>query len=344
MPLTGSNAQSLPANWQSDCVGRMQLSLPEAADIATVTPDSILKSDSTGHSAKAYFADGQTGWYSSVGYFGPVNATGPLSEQEIATLRKRLERETLQVKSHQKSRKRKDAKAKFAVLPTPGWDGVAWDFGSAIYGRLFGAGQYYAWEVSTEPQHRDFLEARFKTLIAGLAPRKNFTLPAVAGVCHPHFFVRDAGKEYRNVATSYRLRSHPDVTLVLQDTNAVGIETFQNPDRFTARSKTNFFWTQRYQSPISRETLSNDAISFAGQKGLEIRLKLGREDGSEDYGYSVFTRGDPDAKQDTPDLMLILIRNAADAKAKGRTPISEEAFFALAKTVAASVKVRPVVR
>lgn len=344
IPLAGCNAQALPDDWQVDCVGRMQISFPDVAEVASVTPDSIIKSATSGNLAESFFSDGKFAPYSAIAYFGPVDATGPLTDEELAMLRTRLAREAALVEVNQKKRKDTGELGKFAALPTRGWDGKVWDFGTRIRGRLFIDRQYYAWRVSAELKERTYLETTFKTLMAGLAARKNFTLPTGRGVCMAHFFVSDTGSENRKVTTTYRLRSHPDVTIVMEDANADDILEFQNPDTFTAKAKTNFFWTQRYQSPISRKALSNDTIKFAGQEGLETKIKLSREGSSEDYGYSVFTRGDPNATQDTPDLMLVLIRNAADAKAKGRTPISEDAFFSLAKRVAASVKPRPVAK
>ncbi len=322
----------------------MQISLPGTADVAAATASSIAKAAANGGLAKSYFSDGQAAPYSGIGYFGTVSVTGPLAEQEIASLRQGLAQETAQMKQHQQRRKKAGEKASFAVLPTPGWEGAAWDFGDAIYGRLFRAQQYYGWRISVEPEEAAYLGAAFKSLMAGLLPRRNFAMPSAIGVCLPYFFVGDAGTVDRRVATTYRLKDHPDVTVVMEDASASEIATFQNPDKFTVKSKTNYFWTQLYQSPISRKSLSSDTITFAGQKGLETKLKLGREDGSDDFGYSVFTRGDPEATRDTPDLMLVLIRNAADAKAKGRNPISEDAFFALAKSIAASVKARPVTK
>jgi hypothetical protein len=344
VPLTSCSAQAIPGNWQTDCVGRVQISMPELADVAAVTPASIDAVVNSSAYAKSYFEDGQVAHYSRVSYFGRVDATGPLSDQEIAALRSKLAKETTQTERHQLKRKSAGEKAAFAKLPTFEKEGVVWDFGDTISGRLFVARQYYAWGISAEPERRPYLLSTYKSLLGGLIPRKNFTTPTGAGVCIPHFFVSDDGLVARQISTSYRLRSHPDVMIVMEDASAGGILAFQNPDKFTAQSKTNFFWTQRYQGTLTRRSLSNDTIPFAGQKGLETRLKLGREDGSEDYGYSVFTRGDPTAKQDTPDLMLVVMRNAADAKAKGRTPISEDEFFKLAKSVAASVKARPAVK
>jgi len=344
LPLIGCKAQVPPANWQTDCVGRMQISLPEVADIATVTPDSINMSVTAGGLPKSYFADGQAAPYSAIGYFGPVDATGRLTDREIATLRARLAEETMLIKKTMQSRKKQGEKVTFEELPTSGRDGIVWDFGSRMRGRLFIDSQYYAWGINMQPEHRPYMQKTVKSLLSGLVSRENFAIPKTSGVCMPNFFAQDDGTINRNVTITYRLRSHPDVTVIFQDASAPKVQSFQNPAKFTTKAQTNFFWTQRYQNTRSRESMSNDTINFAGQKGLETRIKLGREDGGIDYGYSAFTRGDPEATQDTPDVMLVLIRNAADAKAKGRNPISEDAFFALAKSIAASVKVRPVTK
>ena len=343
LPIAGCKA-ALTASWPSDCVGRMQISLPEVADVATVTADSIVRSATSGNLAESYFADGREAPHSAIVYFGPVDATGSLTDKEIASLRTRLALETTLVKRTIEKRKNAGEEVSFAVLPTPGWDGIVWDFGNRIRGRLFVGRQYYAWGVSMQSEHKSHMQSTFKSLMAGLVPRKNFSVPVGNGVCMPNFFVRDAGTVNRNVTTSYRLPSHPDVVIIFQDASAPQVTDIQNPNKFTVKARTNFFWTQLEQSPRSRETLSNETVTFAGQKGLETKLKLVRDDGSDDYGYSVFTRGDPHATQDTPGLMLVLIRNAADAKAKGRMPISEDEFFKLAKSVAASVKARPAVK
>jgi hypothetical protein len=73
---------------------------------------------------------------------------------------------------------------------------------------------------------------------------------------------------------------------------------------------------------------------------VESFVKIVREDGSEDYGYLVVARGDPFAKEDTPDLMLYVVQNSRNAKAKGAVPMSKDAFLELAQTVAASVRRR----
>ena len=66
-----------------------------------------------------------------------------------------------------------------------------------------------------------------------------------------------------------------------------------------------------------------------------------RKDDTVDYGYLVVTKGDPAAKEDTPDLMLYVVQDSKNAKAKGIAPMEKEAFLSMAQTIAASVKRRP---
>jgi hypothetical protein len=45
----------------SDCVGRMQISLPEVADVAAVTPEAVVESDTSGNLPSSYFSDSKGG-------------------------------------------------------------------------------------------------------------------------------------------------------------------------------------------------------------------------------------------------------------------------------------------
>jgi len=84
-------------------------------------------------------------------------------------------------------------------------------------------------------------------------------------------------------------------------------------------------------------------ITLSGSKGVESFVSIVREDDTVDYGYLVAARGDPDAKEDTPDLMLYVIQDSKNARAKGIEPIGKDAFLEMAQTIAASVKRRSIV-
>jgi uncharacterized protein involved in type VI secretion and phage assembly len=82
------------------------------------------------------------------------------------------------------------------------------------------------------------------------------------------------------------------------------------------------------------------ASANAGQRSYVVQLT--REDKAIDHGYLALVRGDPKAKEDTPDLMLYIVQDSKRAKAKGKEPMTKDAFIAMAERVAASVRLRPV--
>jgi hypothetical protein len=70
-------------------------------------------------------------------------------------------------------------------------------------------------------------------------------------------------------------------------------------------------------------------VRLDGRSGVASFVELKRRDDSLDYGYLAVVRGDPDAKRDTPDLMLHVIRDGKNALAKGKQPIGKEEFLKL---------------
>ncbi|MDB5802375.1 MAG: hypothetical protein JWL63_3314 [Rhodocyclales bacterium] len=182
--------------------------------------------------------------------------------------------------------------------------------------------------------------------VSGIASRPFGTVPHIPGVCLPYIFIGDDETPGRSISATYRLKDHPDITIWLEDSNAARIGPGQNPEKFTPVSQSDFFWTQRYGSGVRKSVRSIWAIpyrniDFAGQKGVESFVRIIRGDDAEDFGYLAVVRGDPDAKKDTPDLMLYVIRDAKNSTAKGIEPVSKDAFLEIAQTIAASVKRRP---
>ncbi|MDB5802373.1 MAG: hypothetical protein JWL63_3312 [Rhodocyclales bacterium] len=185
----------------------------------------------------------------------------------------------------------------------------------------------------------------FNSIVSGLRTRDAFVIPNDPGVCLPYAFIRDDGNTPRVIAATYRLREHPDVTIWLQDRDSEHPWSGFDPEKLTPVAKADSFWT--YYDSSDRKSLRsvwNDPyrrITLANSKGVESFVRIIRKDDTEDFGYLVVARGDPDAKEDTPDLMLYVIRDTKNAKAKGIEPISKDAFLEMAQTIAASVKRRP---
>lgn len=342
-----SAASVIPLSWSTDCVGRLQISLPNVDSVATITPRGLRSSESTSQPSPFFFADGQRASFSSTHYFGLLGITGLLSDSEISAMRYQLEKERTQVNMVIQSYKAGGPRVAPKALPiAPFANGAAWDVGDAMRLLLLVGNQYLSWDVAIIPAQRLEMENAFNAILMGIAPRRNFTIPAAKGVCFPNSFIADDGKRDRQVGTTYRLAAHPDITVWLEDANASAPTNFQSAEKITAIYKTNFFWTQRYQSTKGIENLltqSHNKISFAGQLGVESQIRLLREDDTEDFGYLVATQGNPGAKVDTPDVMMYVIRDAKNARSRGIEPFSRDAFFELATTIASSVKHRNVV-
>lgn len=201
-----------------------------------------------------------------------------------------------------------------------------------------------SWKVSVPAQSAGEFRGYLDKFVAGLSPRALFTVPSERGVCFPHMFVRDGGDDSasRVVAATYRLIQHPDVTIMLEDSSALQ----SNGSHSNAAIKeSNRFWTQNYPTLKSRKNLHNGSyrkIDFVRQEGIETKFQIVRADDTEDFGYLVVVRGEPNAETDIPYVKLHLVRNARNASLRGVAPLGEKEFFALAEAIAASVQHRDV--
>jgi hypothetical protein len=202
--------------------------------------------------------------------------------------------------------------------------------------------------MSAGIDRRDAFTKDLNAFLLGVRPRSLLSVPAEKGICFPHLFVPDSGqnKIKRVVAATYRLKDHPDITIMVQDASASVVPEGKDPKKYTELYQSNYFWTQNYRPAV--KTLnsllngSHNKIKLAGQDAVETMFRLVRENDIEDFGYLVVSRGDPEATIDTPDLRVYVIRNADNAKKKGITPIPKNDFFAMAKSIAASVKHREI--
>ncbi len=342
----GCNARETPTNWKAECVGRMQVSFPGDVDVAAVSKRSWLRSRTVPGSVVAYtFADDQKAEWSDLGYLGEVLITQTLSDADLKTFTQEIERGRIAVKTFNGKLPKMADKRPFKDLSVAHQNGYAWDVDNGKIAQLFVAKHYFSWG-----SYSDIAEAEqsrhFRTIIEGLSPREPHTLTSTPGICVPYAFIQDDGKARRHIATTYRLREHPDVTVMLKDVSAVEVDPKANPKVYDPEAISDSFWA-RYDNTY-RKSLRGvwsdpyKRTTMAESKGVESFVKIVREDGAVDYGYLVVARGDPAAKQDTPDLMLYVIQDSKNAKTKGVAPVGKDAFLELAQTIAKSVKRRVV--
>ena len=352
--LVACSAQTLPvvpADWKNECVGRMQLSLPGDAETSAYPLERMEEGYKKG-SNRSYFVfpDGQDADFTDLKYgnLGLVYISHALKPDQSNALLDAAKASSKRAQAYALDKKKIRGKPlifeDLGVAPLVGHadrvnrtvDATVLLDQYVVRTSATGGDDYPDWNA------RD--REKFDVQIKGLAFRPFAQLPKAPGVCLPYSFIQDDGQQGRSIAVTYRLKDHPDVTVWLEDTSAQEVQSNQNPSKFTPEYKTEFFWKQRYQDPISGRNIANGTgdIKINNRKGIATFLELTRKDKTIDYGYSVVANGDPDAKEDTPDLMMYVIRDAKNAIAKGKEPIGKDEFLKLAQTIAASVKQRPV--
>ena len=335
-------AEELHAEWRTDCVGRMQIGLPGDVDVAAFSADDFQKYAAGKRGAK--LPDGQRIFDSTLSFMGLIAVSQPVSDETRNLF--------LQIAEHKRAASEKKLKdnngisvygypATFEQLPIASQKAVAWRIGPAYstYVEIGKSGLW--WSVNGTPDQLSGLEEYYQTLIDGVSARPLYAVPSDSGVCLPYAFIRDDGKHDRSVNTTYRLKDHPDITIWLEDQGARRVQQGQDPHLYSAIERTDYFWMQSDSSArVSVRSLWRGLyknVSLPAGKGVESFVALKRKDGTEDFGYLLAIRGDPDSKEDKPDLLMYVIRDAANAKAKGIEPVNQEKVLEIGRAVAASI-------
>ena len=324
----------------------MQLSLPSPVDMAANSFKMLLAEYKIGTQQPRFeFSDGQQAGYSSQYYIGYLLVSHALKPAEVQALLNAAREKEQRVKAYAGKRKTEGdgTPLVFERLDVSPREGFAYNVNGSMDVTI-AFNQTVVRAVSDDAQgdahkvHNDFI---LKS--GGLAIRPFAEVPKAVGVCFPYVFISDDDRQVRNVGVTYRLQDHPDVTIWLEDSSADAPTADQDSSKFTADYRTDFFWGQNYQNRKAWKWLSKRTTGnlMDGRKGVASLVELKRDDDTIDYGYLAVVRGDPNAKQDTPDLQLYVIRDAKNAIAKGKQPIDKEEFIKMAQTIAASVKRRP---
>ncbi|WP_055335466.1 T6SS immunity protein Tli4 family protein [Ralstonia solanacearum] len=344
--MTGcSQAGVLPDGWKADCVGRMQIGLPGDVEVAALTAEDFQNYVPGKRNEK--FQDGKRVFASSLSFMGLIAVSHPVDDAVRKRFLEIAKRTGVDEAKRLKERHGISAlhyPATFESLPTAKQKGLAWRIGPSYSAYIEVGESGLWWGVDSSPDQLPALGEYYQTLIEGVSARSLYTVPADPGVCLPYVFIRDDGKHDRKINATYRLREHPDITIWFEDQGAERAEKGRNPDRYSATGRSDFFWMQRYSGGrFALRSLWGDTykkVSLTAGNGVESFVAMKRADGTEDYGYLLAIRGDPDAKEDRPDLMMYVIRDAANARSKGIEPASQEQILGIGRAVAASIRHR----
>jgi hypothetical protein len=342
--VTAGSSALLP-----ECVGRLEFSLPGRAEVAAYRVSRLREEVKQGSNQQWFeFADGTDGSHGRLSFFGSGYVSHPLQGSDFSTLLRDVKDWQERARKLAKQRAKGDGEAErnlFSEISVGDREGVAWRFDNSYRVFIRVGNSALLWKVSADAAATVIGRSTAVQLIGSARARALNDVPAVAGICAPYIFVADDGQTTRDVRSFYRLVDQPDVSVLLKDATAAvhepGIRTRNNePEPATVS-----FWSQLLTQ--AKEVLplwvpTTRSVKLAGYTGLASFVQLTRDDNTVDYGYLAVVRGDPKAKEDTPDLMLYVVQDSKQAKAKGKEPMSKAAFIAMAEGVAASVRRRPV--
>ena len=348
--LAACSAQTptVPADWKSDCVGRMQLSFPGEVDVAANPFKKLLGEYSVGSQVMRYeYPDGQVSDYNYIWNLGLVFVSHPLVPDARKQLLDAANAKTLRAQAYVKKGNKDNYgnSLVFESLSVAPLTGYSYRVNNRVEMSIELGEHVIRLARSTAESDPDWGREYRDAFIKGASTRSIGQLPLSRGACLPYTFIKnDDDTPRRHIRIAYRLKDHPDVQIVLKDASAADTEPGIRTQNAEPLPVIQSLWDQHltfFAKDAKNEwARGGHPVTLAGYKGLSSFVKFIRHDDAVDYGYAAVVRGDPNAKEDTPDLMLYVIRSAKDATAKGKEPISKDEFIKLAETVAASVKRR----
>jgi hypothetical protein len=185
-------------------------------------------------------------------------------------------------------------------------------------------------------------EAEVKSLLSRFRPRELYEVPNEQGFCIPYGFIaNDSGQEPHNMAVTYRLKEHPDVTIFIQDLGQEPSDGFIRPENESEKDFITYLWERKYQwGSVYKDLISPKwrTIEMDGRKGLGTFAMAEFSDGRVDYGYAAYVRGNHKARNVQPDLLIYVMQYSVQAK--DRPPMDKKELEKMAERIVASVKRR----
>ena len=362
-----AKTQATPDEWKTECVGYFQVSVPGEVDIGIARggPDPSKLRHALNAGDYDLFAD-------SIYLDGSIRTSSILPESSFS----RIKDEAAKKIENLKQRAKTDASIKILSYES-GQDSVRSFFTSKqeVYGSIFlyQAERIYFFRMKEDELPAVEAEAKVRSnqthFLQNFRARALYEVPKEKGFCMPYGFVKDDSPQHRSMGTIMRLKDHPDVRILFRDQSASIVENFKKEENASVEQELRAFWQrpdwdgENYQALGFRKFPS---VQMGGYKGQSTFVEITRpnqypydnkcsyddEDFSPaekkragclpppiDYGYIAYVKGDPDAKEDTPNLLLYVMQNSKDAP-DGKPTIGKDELKKMVDTIAASIKRR----
>jgi hypothetical protein len=321
------------ASWRSECVGTLAVDLPAEVEVAAV-PLKNLVSELNGRprGTTFRFSDGEDAGWSSLRYFGEILVTGRLSlaeasEAKALFAKNRREYPALVSKAPLQAGK----KVEVADVFPPTKEAMAWRINDTA--RLLIEKDSHVL-IMTIPRNMAASYAENTKL------RNVFSVPDSAALCLPYMALPMGEERERDIFVTYRLLKHPDVTVMVGDSNAVKYDDpVREANAASPRVVANF-WAQYEMGKKIDYLRKPSTFSIDSREGLESFVKIVRNNGDEDYGYFATVRGIYGTKPDQATIQVYVLRNARSVRQKNVEPISKDELLDLARKITRSIRHR----
>lgn len=357
-----ANAASSTNAWRTECVGRFSFDLP--GDAVVAFPHLIeatqgnhayfFATDAASGASAAPWEHQDQAWsaYQRVNDRGAIFTSNEYTPASFSKLKAAIDG----IWSGKKRALVADGDSAQAdnivVEPLVLKDAFAWRF-KAAHTRMSQSDTLQAYFVRSghifffqdEDEDPKALIKRVAGVLSDVRAREMFEVPPEPGICLQNAFLPDQGGVKRSVGIPYRLKDHPEVEVFFSDSSP-GPLPRANSKRQTAADEVQFFWEARYGGGDKQHKLIHPHIPgvaqfpdvrLGGYKGKSSFVEITHRDNSIDYGYMAYVKGDAGANEDSPTLMLYVIRTASRAKGE---PLSKDQIKEMAERIAASVRRR----
>ncbi|WP_458371928.1 T6SS immunity protein Tli4 family protein [Pseudomonas lactis] len=358
--------QVIPDDWKTECVGYFQISLPGEVEIGVVQndPNPSKGTHNLQNTGNQFFAESR--------YLkGSVRTSPILPESSFSRIKDEKS------KLAEKSRKDVAGETPINVLDYKSEKkSLTYSFSSkhgttgVVY--LYQAGRiYFYWQSEAElaaTEAQIMIRSNQAKFLQNFRARALYEVPQEKGFCMPYGFVKDDSPQHRSMGTIMRLIDHPDVRILFRDQSASIVENFKKEENASVEKELRAFWEGADWGGVKYQALGFrkfPSVQMGGYKGRSTFVEITRpsytpisecawddEDFSKaekklagctpptlDYGYIAYVKGDPDAKEDTPNLLLYVMQDSKNGP-DGKATIGKDELRKMANTIAASIKRR----
>ena len=335
-----SITQAADLTFKTECVGSYSIDLPDNIEVALFPTNKFLEPKTR---FPVYFSDGKWAILSTFNYnHNDLSITANWTDTELVKVKKMMHTTNQKIKKDNPEDlvelwNKKNNFGFYAKAASR----VTFAENNKIYS--FYSDEHY----QGKERDFDFYKQNATAIINGFSTRNLFEVPQIAGKCLPYSFVAgDDSSTPINLTVSFRLNEHPDIVISFTENT----RSFTNSLNNHAKDEFNDFWNNNYD--INNYNIENikllgfpkyKKIRMDGRQGVAGLVEIKYQDKSpSDYGYySVVdddSRNTESSKKNHPWLIMSVIGNQSESK--GKTPLTKDEIYELAKKIEASIKRR----